>query len=224
MSERIQVWDVPTRVFHWSLVLSFCGAYLTAESERYRDIHVMLGYTVLGLIAFRLLWGFVGTRYARFSSFLFKPGDVIAYMASLAQGKAERYVGHNPAGSVAIWLLLALALASGGSGVLLFQDIGGDAMEESHEVFSFAMLVVVLLHVAGVVVSSIMHGENLVRAMITGKKVAGDEREQGEGRSYGWLGAIMLVALATFWAGYSAFSAMAPEQNLSQGEHDDDDD
>ena len=223
MSERIQVWDVPTRVFHWSMVLSFCGVFLTSESERYRDIHVMLGYTMLGLIAFRVLWGFVGTRYARFGSFLFTSGEVITYVSALAKGKAERYVGHNPAGSVAIWLLLILTIGSGVSGVLLFQDIGGDAMEELHEVLSFAMLAVVLLHVAGVVVSSIMHRENLVRAMITGTKEAGDKPEQGEGRSYGWLGAIMLVALATFWAGYSAFSAMAPEQNLSQGEYDEDD-
>lgn len=222
MIERIQVWDVPTRVFHWSLALSFGGAFLTAESERYRDIHVMLGYTVLGLIAFRLLWGFIGGRYARFSSFLFKPGDVIAYLASLAQGKAERYVGHNPAGSVAIWLLLVLALASGTSGVLLFRDTGGDAMEELHEALSFAMLAVVLLHVVGVVASSIMHGENLVRAMFTGTKEAGPE--QGEGRSYAWLGVVILVAMVTFWAGYSAFSAMAPDQSVLHSEHGEEDD
>ena len=74
MIQRILVWDIPTRVFHWLLALSFAGAYLTAESERYRDIHVVLGYTLLGLIGFRLLWGFFGTRYAQFRSFLFSPG------------------------------------------------------------------------------------------------------------------------------------------------------
>ena len=157
MSQRILVWDVPTRVFHWLLVLSFCGAYLTAESERYRDIHLVLGYTLLGLIGFRLLWGFFGTRYAQFRSFLFKPGEIAAYALSLLKGKPAHYIGHNPLGSVAIWLLLGLVVLSCVSGVLLFQDIGGDALEELHEFTSNTILVIVLLHIAGVAVSSVLH-------------------------------------------------------------------
>ncbi|MDP1634264.1 MAG: cytochrome b/b6 domain-containing protein [Gallionellaceae bacterium] len=222
MSERNRVWDVPTRVFHWTLVLSFCGAFLTSESERYRDIHVMLGYTVLGLIAFRLLWGFVGTRYARFSSFLFAPGEVVAYVSDLAKGKAGHFVGHNPAGSMAIWLLLLLATGSGVSGVLLFQDIGGDAMEELHEVISFAMLAVVAVHIAGVVVSSIMHRANLVRAMFTGTKAGATEA--GAVRSHAWLGVIMLLAVVMFWLGYPAIGAMTPAGVTPQTEQHDDDD
>ena len=222
MSERIQVWDVPTRVFHWLLVVSFGGALLTAESERYRDIHVMLGYTVLGLVAFRVLWGFFGTRHARFDSFLFKPGEVAAYVSALARGKAERYAGHNPAGSVAIWLLLAFAIASGATGVLLFQDLGGDAMEELHEVLSFAMLAVVAVHVAGVAASSILHRENLVRAMITGLKQA--KPDEGVDRSHAWVGVIMLVTVVTFWAAYSAIGMMAPDDVAQHTERYDEDD
>lgn len=222
MSERIQIWDVPTRVFHWSMVLSFGGVFLTSESERYRDIHVMLGYTMLGLVAFRVVWGFVGTRYARFTSFLFTSGEVLTYIADLARGRAERHVGHNPAGSVAIWLLLFLTIGAGVSGVLLFQDIGGDMMEGLHEVLSFAMLAVVVVHIAGVVVSSILHRENLVSAMITGTKEAGPEA--GEERSYAWLGVIMLLAVVTFWAGYSALSAMAPAEVAGHAEQRDGDD
>ncbi|MBU0622717.1 MAG: cytochrome b/b6 domain-containing protein [Gammaproteobacteria bacterium] len=223
MSEGIRVWDVPTRVFHWTLVLSFCGAFLTSESERYRDIHVMLGYTILGLIVFRLLWGFIGTRYARFDSFLFTPGEVLGYVSDMVKGKARHFVGHNPAGSVSIWLLLLLAAGSGVSGVLLFQDIGGDAMEELHEVLSFGMLAVVAVHVAGVVVSSILHRENLLRAMITGTKSS--EREQGAERSYIWLGVIMLAVVVAFWAGYPAFSATPSGAVATHaGHHDDDDD
>lgn len=223
MSQRIMVWDVPTRVFHWLLVLSFGGAFLTAESERYRDIHVMLGYTLLGLIAFRLLWGFFGTRYAQFRSFLFKPAELITYLASLLKGKPVHYVGHNPAGSVAIWLLLALGVSSGLAGVLLFQDIGGDMLEELHEFLSYAMLAVVAVHVAGVVVSSMMHRENLVRAMITGIKCA----EPGDGirRSYAWVGIIMLAAVIGFWVVYPAANGMvAFGDNVSQvRQHADDD-
>lgn len=221
MSQRILVWDMPTRVFHWLLVLSFAGAFLTAESERTRDIHVVLGYTLLGLIAFRLLWGFLGTRYAQFRSFLFKPGEVVAYVRSLFQGKPAHYVGHNPAGSVAIWMLLGLGISTGVTGVMLFQDIGGDVVEELHEFVSGAMLAVVLVHIAGVVVSSLMHRENLVRAMVTGFKSAGPD--QGIRRSYLWLAVIMLAAVVAFWVGYPATGLVTQGADAAQaGEHDDD--
>ncbi|MDO8293425.1 MAG: cytochrome b/b6 domain-containing protein [Gallionella sp.] len=208
MSQRVLVWDVPTRVFHWLLVLSFAGAYLTAESELDRDIHVVLGYTLLGLLAFRLLWGFFGTRYAQFRSFLFKPGEIMAYSLSMLKGKPAHYIGHNPLGSVSVWLLLGLGILSGVSGVLSFQDIGGDAMEEVHELVSDAMLAVVLIHIAGVVVSSVLHRENLVRSMVTGFKSA--EPDQGISRSYLWLGILLLAAVVAFWLDYQDTGLMAP--------------
>ncbi len=221
MLQRILVWDIPTRVFHWLLVLSFTGAFLTAESERYRDIHVVLGYTLLGLLAFRLVWGFAGTRYARFSSFLFKPAEVAAYLSALLKGKAKHYVGHNPLGSVAIWLLLGLGIGSGVTGVLLYQEIGGDAMEELHEIVSNTMLVIVMIHIAGVVVSSLLHRENLVRAMITGFKSG--EPEKGISRSFLWLGVIILVAVLAFWSNYSAIGVATPgADTASSRQHDDD--
>lgn len=201
MSQRILVWDVPTRVFHWLLALSFGGAFMTAELERYRDIHVMLGYTLLGLIAFRLLWGFFGTRYARFHSLLFTPGEAIAYLLLLVKGKPTHYVGHNPAGSISIWLLLALGTASGATGVPAYQDIGGDALVEAHDVVSYVMLAIVPVHIFGVVVSSVLHRENLVRAMVTGFKFAGTGA--GIGHAYTRLGIMMLVAVLAFWGVYS---------------------
>lgn len=202
MSKHMLVWDVPTRVFHWLLVVSFSGAFLTAESERYRDIHVLLGYTLLGLIAVRVLWGFVGTRYARFRSFLFKPGEIAAYLRSLFKARPEHYVGHNPAGSVAVFALLGLGIASSLSGVLIYQDVGGDILEELHDLLSYGMLAVVVVHVAGVLISSVMHRENLVRSMITGFKSA--RPDQGIRRTHAWLGVIMLAAAVTFWVVYPA--------------------
>ena len=221
MMQRILVWDIPTRVFHWLLALSFIGAFVTAESERYRDIHVVLGYTLLGLLAFRLLWGFVGTRYARFRSFLFSPGEVAAYVASLLKGKPAHYLGHNPAGSVAIWLLLALGISSGVTGVMLYQEIGGDVLEELHEVLANAMLLVVLIHVAGVVVSSVLHRENLVRSMITGFKSG--KADEGIRRSHLWLGAIILAAVVAFWVGYPATGVVTPAAEMSHEHHQHDD-
>ena len=100
--KRILVWDLPTRAFHWLLAVSFAGAFLTAESERCRDIHVTLGYTMLGLVAFRLVWGLVGTRYARFSSFPLGLRNVMRYFRSLLTRSPQHYPGHNPAGSWAI--------------------------------------------------------------------------------------------------------------------------
>ncbi|HEU0220037.1 MAG TPA: cytochrome b/b6 domain-containing protein [Gallionella sp.] len=208
MSQRILVWDVPTRVFHWLLVLSFGGAYLNAESELDRDVHVVLGYTLLGLIAFRLLWGFFGTRYAQFRSFLFKHGEIVAYVQSLLKSKPAHYVGHNPAGSVAIWLLLGLGILCGVSGVLAFQDIGGDAIKDLHKFVSDAMLAVVLIHIAGVVVSSVLHRENLVLSMVTGFKSA--EPDEGIRRSYLWLGIIILAVVVAFWVGYPATGMFKP--------------
>ncbi|MEO8331062.1 MAG: cytochrome b/b6 domain-containing protein [Gallionella sp.] len=205
MSKRILVWDVPTRMFHWLMVLSFTGAFLTAESERNRDIHVALGYILLGLLAFRFLWGFIGTRYARFGAFLFGPGEVVAYLKSLVKRKPAHYAGHNPAGSMAIWLLLILGVVSGVSGVMVYQEVGGDALEELHDVSSYMMLAVVAVHVLGVVVSSVLHRENLVRSMITGFK--SDGQTEGIKRSYTWLGVIMLVAVVAFWFGYPAIGA-----------------
>jgi cytochrome b len=218
---NILVWDVPTRVFHWLFALSFGGAFLTAESERFNNIHVMLGYTFLGLIAFRLLWGVFGTRHARFRSFLFKPGELVTYLSSLVKGNPAHYAGHNPAGSVAIWLLLTLGIVSGLAGVLLFQDVGGHALEELHEILSFAMLSVVGVHLVGVLVSSVMHRENLVRAMITGHKQA--KPEESIHRSYAWLGVIMLATVVAFWVNYSVTDPGASGNSVSQPrQHDDD--
>jgi cytochrome b len=179
MLQKVLVWDAPTRTFHWLQALSFLGAYLTAESEKTRDIHVALGYILFGLIAFRLLWGFIGTRYAKFSSFLFTPGAIIAYILSLFKGKSEHFVGHTPVGSVSIWLLLGLSLVLGVTGVMLQQkDVvdflaqmhgyDSDLVVAIHGYVTDALLVMIFLHLAGVFMSSFLHKENLLRAMITG--------------------------------------------------------
>jgi cytochrome b len=216
MSQRMLVWDVPTRAFHWLLVASFAGAFLTAESERYRDIHVVLGYTLLGLIAFRLVWGFVGSRYAQFRSFLFKPREIAAYVVSLLKARPKHYVGHNPAGSVAVFALLALGIASGVTGVLIFQDVGGDVLEELHDLVSYGMLAIVAVHIAGVLISSVMHRENLVRSMITGFKSA--RPNEGIRRNHAWLGVIMLAAAVMFWVVYPVTNLVASNSVLAQSQ------
>lgn len=199
MTTRILVWDIPTRLFHWLLAGSFAGAFLTAESETWRDLHVLLGYTVVGLIGFRLLWGLIGTRYARFSSFAFRPSQVVTYLKSLLSRSPQHYVGHNPAGSWVIYGLLLLGLITGVSGYATYNEIGGEWLEELHEGAANSMLALVGVHVAGVLVSSLLHRENLVRSMITGYKTG--EPGLGLRRAHWLVGAGLLAGAVAFWSG-----------------------
>lgn len=194
---RVLVWDVPTRVFHWLLACSFAGAFLTAESERYRDLHVMLGYTVLGLVAFRLLWGLIGTRYARFWSFAYGPRSVLTYVKSLFTRSPQHHLGHNPAGSWAIYALLALSMLAGATGYAAYNDIGGHWMEEAHEALANTLLGVVFVHITGVLVSSLLHRENLVRSMLTGNKSG--KPVDGIRYRHRLIGAALVAAVAAFW-------------------------
>lgn len=178
---RILVWDLPVRVFHWSLVVTFAGALATAESERVRDLHVALGYAFIGLLVFRVVWGLVGSRYARFSSFAFGPKAVAAYLRSLWSRRPQHYLGHNPAGSVAIFAIIGLGLATGATGYAVYEDLGGHWLEELHEGAADAVLALAAIHIAGVMVASLLHRENLVSAMITGfKRSRGGSRQSRE--------------------------------------------
>ena len=179
-TKSVRVWDLPTRVFHWSLVASFATAFLTSESERLRDIHVIAGYTLAGLIVFRLLWGFIGGGYSRFAEFLPTPRKLIDYPKSLIDGKPQHYVGHNPAGAVAIFLLLGFGMVAAASGWAVYEDVGGHFMEELHEGAANGMMAIVGIHIAGVIVSSWLHHENLVIAMITGWKKAGHDQASAQ--------------------------------------------
>lgn len=194
---RILVWDAPVRVFHWLLVLSFAGAYLTAESERWRLLHVSLGYTMGGLLAFRILWGLLGTRHARFASFVRGPAAVMRYLRSLLSGQPEHHVGHNPAGAIAIVLMLLLGGMVVASGWATYNEVGGEWLEELHEGAANAMLALVGVHVLAVALSSWLHRENLVRAMVTGTKEGAPE--DGIRRPWRPLALLVLLAALGFW-------------------------
>ena len=196
---KILVWDLPTRAFHWLLAASFTGAFLTADSERYRDLHVMLGYTMLGLIAFRILWGVIGTRYARFASFAFGPRRVLAYLGSILRDGPEHHTGHNPAGSWAIYALLLLGLAAGASGLLTYNELGGEWLSETHEVLANAMLGIVVIHLSGVIASSLIHRENLPRTMVDGRKRG--PASQGIRGPRTAVGVMLVAAVLAFWIG-----------------------
>lgn len=169
-TNRILVWDWPVRLGHWLLVSCFIVAWLSAESEALRLIHVIAGGTFAGVLSFRLLWGLIGTRYARFTDFVRGPRAVVGYLRDLAGARRQHPVGHNPAGGWAILGLITLGLLTTASGWLAYQDWAGEVAEEGHEVFSHLMLALVGVHLLGVAVGSWAHGENLVRTMLSGLK------------------------------------------------------
>ena len=187
--ELVKVWDLPLRIFHWLLVAGFFIAYLTEDDLL--TIHVWAGYSVAGLLLFRLIWGLIGNKYARFSSFLCSPAKSIAYVRDLAALKTERYIGHNPAGAAMIVLLLFSLLLTVLTGLAVYgadQAAGPLAAigssnekmwEEVHEFFANFTLLLVVVHVIGVAVESYIHRENLARAMVTGsKKLTADSRHK----------------------------------------------
>ncbi len=179
---RVRVWNTPVRLFHWTLVSCFITAWLTRDN-RYLDIHVFAGYVIGGLLLFRLIWGFIGGPYAQFKDFSFTWREAFKYLQQVLQGKPARFIGHNPAGSWAIYLLLTLGLLITLTGLLTFggeEQHGplagllnfpqGAVAHEIHELLAWAMLGVVVTHITGVLVETILHRENLIGSMITGYK------------------------------------------------------
>ncbi len=181
---QIRIWDLPLRIFHWSLVACFLIAYITEDD--FMTVHSYAGYTILGLLTFRLIWGFIGSKHARFSDFICSPSMTLAYLKDVLSCQAKRYLGHNPAGGAMVLALLISLLITTITGLAAFATEEGlgplvslmdmtpnyifDAAEDLHEFFANFTLVLIIFHIVGVAVTSLSHKENLIRAMITGYK------------------------------------------------------
>ena len=168
----VKVWDVFVRVFHWSLATLFVVAYATGDEIA--RVHVAAGYTIAALLGLRILWGLVGPRHARFSNFVHSPSAVLAYLREVMLLRAPRYLGHNPAGGAMIVALLLMLAATCATGIMMTTDVywGAEWVEDVHETLANLSLGLIVLHVLGVLVASFEHRENLVTAMITGRKRA----------------------------------------------------
>lgn len=192
----IPVWDVPVRLFHWSLVAAIAVAFLSSEEGSLLGAwHITAGWVAAVLIVFRLCWGFVGNAQARFASFV-KPGAVVPHLRELAGGKPKRSIGHNPLGGLAVLALLAGTAAVTWTGI---QMTSGGGNEELHEVLAFSLLGLIVVHVIGVVVMSVLTRDNLVRAMVTGVKPAHGMTVAAEPRArriLAHLGAVAIVGLS----------------------------
>ncbi len=172
MSATVKVWDPLVRIFHWSLVLSFTVAWISADE--WDDLHLWSGYAAAALIAFRLVWGLFGPRYARFRQFVASPSTILGYLNDMLNGREKRYLGHNPAGGAMIIVLLLALIGVSITGWMYTTTMfwGEEWVEDLHEAFANLLLFLVGLHIVGVIFSGIRHHENLVRAMITGRKRA----------------------------------------------------
>ncbi|MGD8910965.1 MAG: cytochrome b/b6 domain-containing protein [Chromatiales bacterium] len=180
---EINVWDPLLRLFHWALVGAFALAWLS--EDEWMSLHSYAGYTVTGLLLFRLVWGVLGPRYARFSDFVKSPATVFGYLRDLMKLRARRFIGHNPAGGAMIVALLLSLMVTSLTGMLAYGAVGSgpladlfgshawygsEWLEEIHEFFANFSLLLALIHVGGVLFESLLHKENLVRSMFTGMK------------------------------------------------------
>jgi cytochrome b len=193
--ETTPVWDLVIRIGHWVLLSAVVISLVTRGEPE--TLHLLAGYVILGWVLVRLFWGFAGPKHARFASFLAAPGEAVTYLVDLVRGKAQRHVGHSPAGG---WMVLALLIALSGSAATglamenrvappallapLLADEGGEEAgviendadgaespwEEAHEAFANLVLGLVIVHALGVALASFAHRENLVRAMVDGRK------------------------------------------------------
>ena len=180
---KVVVWDLPTRLFHWLLAGMFAVAWFTHEDDRYLDVHVFAGYVFFGLLLFRMLWGFVGGYYARFREFGYRWTNARDYLRATLRGPSRRYLGHNPAGSWVVFLMLGLGLAISFTGMFVlgaeerhgpfagaFSFAHATLFHLLHEASAVGLLVVVAFHLTGVAYESWRHRENLAGAMVTGRK------------------------------------------------------
>jgi cytochrome b len=165
----VRVWDPVVRLFHWTVV---AGCAINLIFEEGNTFHRAVGYVVAAAVAARVVWGFVGKGHARFSDFIPRPAALLGYLRQLVSRNEPRFIGHNPAGSVMIFLLLGSLIAVSITGWMMGLDrfFGNETLEELHETFAMAILVLAGIHVAAAVFESVRHRENLIKSMFTGRK------------------------------------------------------
>ncbi len=195
----VLVWDLPTRLFHWLLGAGFGAAAVISlvlgDDSPLFPYHAIIGMTIALMVLLRVVWGFAGSRHARFGSFVFGPVAVLEYVKGAAVGGGKRHIGHNPGSALAIFAMLALVLALGVTGFMLGR--GNEGVKEVHELLAWAMVGVVAVHVLGVAFHTIRHRENITASMIHGRKQA--EASEAISSARPVVAAIFLV-IAGAWA------------------------
>lgn len=205
--KRVKVWDVAVRLTHASwLVLVAAGIFTSGRDESAR-LHAQLGLVLLGVVVFRVVWGFVGSRYARFSQFVRPPRETLAAARALVHAEPRHVVGHNPVGAVMVLTLLGAMLAASATGVVLALDGQAHAtgvVARVHASSALVLPVLVIIHVVGALFSSALEGQNLALGMVTGwKRAPGDAVVEAEpsvvARLGGFVGAVLVAGALVAW-------------------------
>jgi|SaaInlV_100m_DNA_5_1039725.scaffolds.fasta_scaffold01695_6 cytochrome b len=207
------IWDIPTRLFHWAIVITLCYSWYSIEVEGDLDHHFLSGFIALGLILFRIIWGLVGSRYAKFSSFIYKPSEIIAYAKTFFRREGGKYAGHNPLGGLSVLALLLVIFIQAGTGLFAddeyyyfapLNDYVSSSMAgkitEFHGTNAKVILGLAIFHIVVILFYRLYKREKLVLAMITGKKPDDQDRYEPIPGSR-WVRAIIL-ALVVFAAVY----------------------
>lgn len=229
--DKTTVYDWPTRIFHWLFALLFLGAYLIAETiddeSSLFTLHMMAGLTIGFLLVLRIFWGFMGTTYARFSSFKLNPAELIRYLKDIVVSKTKRYLGHNPASSYAAVIMFICAAGLAFTGVMMTGGGESDFYEDTHELLANIFLISVLVHVGGIIFHHIKHRDSLWSSMFDGKKKALPEK-MGITSSKRLAG-ILFLLLTLSWTGYlyssydsvnQTINVFGQKMNLGEEEHE----
>jgi cytochrome b len=235
-----RVVDAPTRMFHWLFALCFVGAYLSADGDSWRLLHVTLGYTLAGLLGFRVLYGLFGPKHARLSLMWRKLGSAPAWLKSLPQARSIAAInarqGQNLLMALGVVALLLVVLPLTLTGYATYNDwgdfLGGDWLEDLHEFFGETMLILVLAHVALIAAFSLLRRKNQAQPMLTGR-VEGTGPDLAK-RNHAWLAALLLIAVLAFWSwawqqspdglvSVSAWSELGSDRRSDHRRDDDDD-
>ncbi len=193
--KRMLAWDSPIFFTHWLLAFCFVGVIITQESEKFRLVHVTLGYTMLGIVGFRLIWGFIGSKYARFTTIKPRFLRVRENIQAILSGNKEFSIGLNAIGFIAAYLLMALVLLVSASGYLVFNEIGPELISEIHELIGNLLITVVVVHVGSIVLNAIYQRLQKSNAEVV-TKIGGLAQRA---RPYKWVSIIILLIVINFW-------------------------
>ncbi len=213
LKKPVRIWDLPTRLFHWALVVMIIGSWVTGENEEL-DLHLIFGKCILTLILFRIIWGFVGGQHARFSDFVRPPPEIIRYAMGLFRRQDTEDRGHNPLGGLSVIALLGLTAATASLGLfsnddILFEgplahlvgyDMGKQLTDLHHEAFDL-LFIFIILHLCAIVVYAIVFTKDLVSPMVSGNKLMDGEHPPAKGGSPALAAMVLLVAAAVVWGG-----------------------
>ena len=222
----LKIWDIPVRIFHWSLVVLFATAYVTnALGTNYFKYHLWSGYAIIVLVSFRIVWGVIGTYHARFINFVRNPITTIKYAISVFKKTDKHYAGHNPLGAIMVVVLLAAILTQAITGLFtndeifnlgpLYGYISDDlslSLTSLHRKLFYWILGAVVLHIIAVLVHVFFKRDNIIKSMFTGEKAKkGLNGEKSIRSSRIWLALIIVVAVALglAWIIYSAPQAVS---------------